>query len=277
MKVALCFIISYDHVLHKEHIWREWIEPNQDIINVYFYYKDFSKIKSSWIAKHSLPPNCIFKTSYYHVVPAYISLLEFASNHDPANTWFCMLTDSCCPIISPTRFRAMFMEHHSVSLFSWNPAWWNTLIHKRGNLAKLPRELWLANTPWFVLTKENVKQVLHFVKYKKQLALTICNGGVANESIFAIIFKMYHELDNPNGRIRSVVSHLTDWTRQTSPTSPYVFKEANETNIQFIETELERNQYGIFIRKIDRAFPDEVLRYYIYEYETNQKKDATNS
>ena len=46
MKIALCFIINYDHILNKEDIWREWIEPNKDIINVYFYYKDFNKIKS---------------------------------------------------------------------------------------------------------------------------------------------------------------------------------------------------------------------------------------
>ena len=45
MKIALCFIISYDHILNKEHIWRKWIEPNKDIINVYFYYKDIKKIK----------------------------------------------------------------------------------------------------------------------------------------------------------------------------------------------------------------------------------------
>ena len=41
----LCFIISYDHILNKEELWREWIEPNKDIINVYFYYKELQKIK----------------------------------------------------------------------------------------------------------------------------------------------------------------------------------------------------------------------------------------
>ena len=95
MKIALCFIISYDHILNKEDIWREWIEPNKDIINVYFYYKDFKKIKSQWIREHTLPPKYIHDTTYYHVIPAYISLMNFASAHDRMNTWFCMLTDSC--------------------------------------------------------------------------------------------------------------------------------------------------------------------------------------
>ena len=35
MKVALCFIINYDHILNNVHIWRKWIDHNNDIINVY--------------------------------------------------------------------------------------------------------------------------------------------------------------------------------------------------------------------------------------------------
>ena len=108
MKVALCFIISYEHILNKEDIWREWIEPNKDIINVYFYYKDIKKIKSQWIREHAIPPNYIFETSYYHVIPAYLSVMDFAATHDKNNSWFCMLTDSCCPIISPKKFRHLF-------------------------------------------------------------------------------------------------------------------------------------------------------------------------
>ena len=91
MKAALCFIISYEHILNKEELWKEWIEPNKDIINVYFYYKDFNKIKSQWIREHTIPPNFIHETSYYHVIPAYLSLMRFALLHDAYNSWFCML------------------------------------------------------------------------------------------------------------------------------------------------------------------------------------------
>ena len=44
MKVALCFIISYEHILQKEQLWIDWIKPNQDIINIYFHYKSISMI-----------------------------------------------------------------------------------------------------------------------------------------------------------------------------------------------------------------------------------------
>jgi hypothetical protein len=267
MKIALCFIISYEHILNKEDIWREWIEPNKDIINVYFYYKDFKKIKSKWIMEHSLPPNFIYETSYFYVMPAYISILKFALNHDSQNKWFCMLTDACCPIISPKKFRYLFYKEHNHSLFSWKPAWWNPYYHQRGNLAKLPKDLWLANDPWFILTKENVKQLIQFINTQKSITETICGGEIANETFFAVVFKYYKELDTKSKKshINCVSTHITDWNRRTSTTSPHLFKDADERDIKFIDKELERNPYHIFIRKVASEFPDEILRYYIYE------------
>jgi hypothetical protein len=267
MKIALCFIINYNHVLNKENIWREWIEPNKDIINVYFFYKDFGKIQSQWIKEHTIPPNYIVETSYYHVVPAYLSILNFAFKHDSQNKWFCMLTDSCCPIISPKRFRYLFYENYKYSIFSWKHAWWNPDFHKRANLAKLPKELWLANDPWFVLTRENVKQVFSFATTQQTITKTICDGGLANESLFAIIFKFCKELeDGPsNSHINCATSHLADWTRKSSTTSPHVFKDVNEKDIDFIDKELERNHYAMFIRKVAPEFPDDILRHYIFK------------
>jgi hypothetical protein len=268
MKIALCFIISYEHILNKEIIWREWIEANKDIINIYFYYKDLNKIQSPWILEHTIPPDCIHETSYYHVIPAYLSILNFAFNHDKENKWFCMLTDSCCPIISPKRFRYLFYKHFKQSIFSWKYPWWNPDFHKRGNLALLPKELWLANDPWFVITRENVKLIFHFVSSQNILTKTICDGGLANESLFAIIFKFYNKLDK---NIICSPSHLADWNRRSSTTSPHVFKEANEQDIIFFDKELERNEYTIFIRKFSPEFPDEIIRHYIYEF--NKDKD----
>ena len=264
MKIALCFIISYEHILNKEHIWREWIEPNKDIVNVYFFYKDYTKIKSQWIREHTIPSTAIVETSYYHVVPAYLSILSFAMGHDNANMWFSLLTDACCPIISPKRFRHLFFQHYSSSIFAWKQAWWNPHFHKRGNLVKLPKELWLANDPWFMLTKHNVQQIFHFVSTQKRLTKTICDGGLANESLFAIILHLCKELEK-NGGLINASTHLADWTRPNSTTSPHVFKEADELEIMFIDKELERNKYAMFIRKVAPEFPDEILNHYIYQ------------
>ena len=261
MKIALCFIISYDHILNKEDIWREWIEPNKDIINVYFYYKDLKKIKSPWILQNALPQSYIHETSYYHVIPAYLSLMQFALKYD--NQWICFVTDSCCPIISPKKFRGMFYSLWNRSIISWKPAWWNTNVHKRANLALLPEELRLANDPWFTIKRENAEQILQFAVMKQEVVKTICNGGLANESLFAIILYGYKQL-NTNHVINGI-THITDWSRMGSATSPYTFKEGNSKDIQFIEDNLEKNKYAMFIRKIAIDFPDDILRKYIFK------------
>ena len=268
MKVALCFIISYEHILNKEEIWREWIEQNKDIINIYFYYKDFKKIKSQWIINHLIPEKYILKTSYYHVIPAYESLMKFALHHDNNNLWFSFLTDSCCPIISPKRFRYLFFNNFSKSLMSWKKAWWNIDFHKRSNLKKIPKELHLANDPWFTLNRKNVEQIVTFINVNQYITKVICNGGLANESLFAIILYICKELKKS---VLCEVTHLADWSRMSSANSPHLFKDNNIKDIQFIEEEILKNKYCMFIRKVAPDFSDETLRYYIYKY--NKEKD----
>jgi hypothetical protein len=84
-------------------------------------------------------------------------------------------------------------------------------------------------------------------------------GGLANESLFAIILQTFKELTNPNTLINSSTT-LTDWTRMSSPTSPYLFKEATPENINIIKNLLKENPYAMFLRKVDRAFPDAALK-----------------
>jgi hypothetical protein len=270
MKIALCFIISYEHILNKEDIWRHWIKANEDIINVYFYYKDITKIKSKWILEHVLPEKYIKKTSYFQVIPAYISLMRYALNHDNKNQWFCFLTDSCCPIISPKRFRFLFYKYYHKSIMSWREAWWNINYHKRANLALLPEEYRLANDSWFILKSEDVVRCLTFVKNNPEITNTVCKGGLANESLFSIILHSYNELKN---NVICSVTHMTDWNRMSSSTSPHLFKKGDETDIKFIEESLKENKFAVFIRKISPDFPDEIINNYIYNHST--KNDDT--
>jgi hypothetical protein len=258
MKVALCFIISYQHILNKEQLWIDWIKPNQDIINVYFHYKDINLIKSPWIKMYTIPPEYTHQTTYYNVVPAYMSLLSYAFKNDTKNIWFSMLTDSCVPIISPAKFRRLFFENYQASIFSWRPAHWNVDIHRRANLRLLKKELRLANDPWFTLTRHHVHKCIIFMVGKHNLYEQINEGGLANESIFAIMLQTFNELTNPNTLINEHIS-LTDWTRMSSPTSPYLFKDVTEENVNIIKKLLKENKYSMFLRKVDKNFPDEAL------------------
>jgi hypothetical protein len=259
MKVALCFIISYEHVLNKEQLWIDWIKPNQDIINVYFHYKDINMIKSPWIKLYTISPKFIQNTTYYNVVPAYMSILSYAYEHDKENVWFCLVTDSCVPIISPEKFREMFTNHYQASIIKCKPAYWDITLHRRANLRLLTREFWLANDPWFTLCRDHVQKCLLFLAYKNTIFTQINAGGLANESIFAIILQTFGELTNPMKLINESAT-VADWTRMSSPTSPHVFKDATPENINIISNLLKENKYTMFLRKVHRSFPDSVIK-----------------
>jgi hypothetical protein len=265
MKIALCFLISYKHILNKEQIWIDWIQPNQDIINIYFHYKDFKIISSPWIKKHCIPSKYIQNTTYFNVVPAYVAITSYAFHHDINNMWFCMLTESCVPIISPQNFRKLFFDHYQASIIKCIPAYWNINIHKRANLRYLKPEYHLANDPWFTLTRNHVQKTMLFVAAKNSFYRQINDGGLANESMFAIILQTFKQLNNPLTHINEITT-ITDWSRMSSPTSPHLFKEGSNQDILFIEKQLKENKYALFLRKVDVSFPDETLNNFIYNF-----------
>jgi hypothetical protein len=259
MKVALCFIISYEHILNKEQLWIDWIKPNQDIINVYFHYGNYHQIRSPWIKMYTLPPKLVQPTSYYNVVPAYMSLLAYAFNHDKDNLWFCLLTDSCVPIISPQKFRQLFFDHYQASIIKCKRAYWDISIHRRANLRHLAKDYWLANDPWFTLSRDHVHKCILFLVAKNGIYKTVIEGGLANESIFAIILQTFKELVNPFKTINESAT-IADWTRMASPTSPYVFEADTEENINIIRSLLKENKYAMFLRKVHPRFPDQAIK-----------------
>jgi hypothetical protein len=152
---------------------------------------------------------------------------------------------------------------------SWKPAWWNPDFHKRANLRLLPQELRLAHDPWFILKRKNVRQITQFMEdsNKKKLVDLICAGGLANESLFAIILYMCGiiSLTPSKQHVISSPTHISDWSRMTSATSPHVFKEGSLTDLRFIDDALKKHPYAMFLRKVAPEFPDEILRQYIYD------------
>jgi hypothetical protein len=267
MKVALCFIISYKHILNKEHLWKEWIEPNKDIINVYFYYKDPTKIVSTWINEHKIPFQKIVRTSYFHVVPAYLISLKHAVEDDETNNWFFFLTDSCCPVISPQVFRELFFQYHHKSIMSWKKPWWRVDFNRRANLHRLPEQLRLGHEAWFVLCREDAKHCIQFPLKESKLYNLISSGGLANESLFAIMLEKA-------GTLQTVINHSinhSDWTRPSSETSPHVFDlgvhlkndkeylDALLINNKDIYPNKDIKDFIFFIRKVTPNFPDSLL------------------
>jgi len=67
-------------------------------------------------------------------------------------------------------------------------------------------------------------------------------------------------------------THMSDWSRMTTTTSPYLFRDDDDLrDRRFIESNLSKQDSNImFIRKISILFPDDVLREYIYGYNKNK-------
>ncbi len=259
MKVALCFIISYQHILNKEKLWLDWIKPNKDIINVYFHYKDLNAIQSPWIKLHTIPPGHIQQTTYYNVIPAYMAILSYAYHHDKNNKWFCLLTDSCVPIISPQQFRQMFFKNYKYTIMQTEPAYWDINLHRRANLRLFTKEYQLANDPWFTLSRYHVQLSLIFLAEKSNIYQSINKGGLANESLFAIILQTFKELNNQKTHINSS-STICDWKRMSSPTSPYFFRNIDQENYNIILNLLKENQYAMFLRKVAPEVKDNDIK-----------------
>lgn len=260
MKIAICFLISRENKINKEHIWVRWLEENKDIVNTYIHYSDYSKIESQWIKNHIIPKRYITPTDYYHIVPAYMSLMEYASFHDKNNKWFCFVTESCCPIIPASRFRHLFLHYHKKSIMTHKPIWWNPSYVHRANLNSFKKEQQLANNPWFILSRDATSKCLSYRRAHNTIYNLICRGNIANESIFAMIFHYYNMLNREYIINEDVVA--TDWTHMDSPTSPYSFHKGNAEEIQFIEKSVKK-KYTIFLRKVSSDFSDEIIYNYL--------------
>jgi len=121
------------------------------------------------------------------------------------------------------------------------------------------------------MKREDVKKSIVYSNVNTHIFKTICSGDVANESIFAIMLYSFNELQNA----KSSVTHATDWSRMTSATSPHVFKEGNAADVKFITNSVDTNRYTMFIRKVDKCFPDNKLLEIIYRKDDNERKRRT--
>jgi hypothetical protein len=202
------------------------------------------------------------RTSYYHMVEAYMSSLAFAWHRVPATRWFCLLTQSCVPLVSPAVFRQRFEVDGEVSFLRWSEPWWPVNFHRRANLPSLPAACRLGHDPWFVLTRDDVACCLAFRRQQPALYRHICRGGLANESLFAIALHL-------GGRLAGVRNQRTtavDWSRRTSATSPYTFRNDKDhlpRDVAFVRLQQQEHPCLLFLRKVAPDYPDTLLDEFI--------------
>jgi hypothetical protein len=252
MRAALCFLLGRGHGLIHEACWIDWIAPNADWIDVYVHSPPTSR-DSEWVRAHRLPPAYLHPTSYWHVMPACLSLMGYAVTQDARTQWACLLTESCVPLVSPAAFRARFQEDHGRSLIRCQPAYWPVQFHTRAHLRDQPIAWQLANDPWFTLTRVHVEQCLHWVVADPAWVRHIWSGGLANESYVAMALARSGEYP-VSPRVIPVSSTVADWSRMASATSPYTFRHATPDNLACL-CAWATNPYRLFWRKADASFP----------------------
>tara|TARA_Y100001970_G_C14162465_1_gene819355 strand:- start:416 stop:1210 length:795 start_codon:yes stop_codon:yes gene_type:complete len=247
--IALCFFVSTNK-LHQESIWEQQIEKCKNKINIYIHWKPGSLTNpSKFIRKYALPQYALSTTSYFNMVPAYLSTLSYAMTADYRNQYFFLLTESCVPVKS---FDIILNTLNKLpkysSIMRWSHANWNVEMHRRANLRLLPEKYHLRNDPWFMLSRAHVLHVFEFRAKLYETYRLICQGDIANESFFAIALCTSPTIAK---NIINETCNAADWSRMSSATSPYVFHSPlSQNDKRFIEV-CKHDPYVFFIRKVN--------------------------
>ena len=266
---TFCFLITGD--LTKEHIWRDWFAGLERlqfkygiVVHCSLSYKN--TVKSEWLRQWFLPDECMRPTAWGWLVDAMMSMYDHAVQTHPAE-WYTLHSDSCVPMVSPERFVETFNKYKQKSFVSYDKIWWNPNIVRRANLRMLPQQMHLVHSQWCIFCHEDLSQMVSLSKTNEQIKniLSIVSSGHTGDESYAAILLL-----NIN-RLKNVVKKkttLVDWKRTPNGNNPYKFDAWTKTDEEHVRENrrMNANEY-MFMRKVGAAFPDNVLRRYIFDHE----------
>ena len=156
MKIAFLFLTIED--LNHEYLWKEYFKGNEKKYNIYCHPKEKNDVKSDWLKKYIINKNV--ETSWGRTLNAIIELLKEAlKNKD--NEYFILLTESCVPVKSFTKFfnflskkkNKSFIEELNISKYDKKGRLVNIVNIDKYNIIK-------HNASW-VLSRHYVKKLLY--------------------------------------------------------------------------------------------------------------------
>jgi hypothetical protein len=124
------------------------------------------------------------------------------------------------------KFRELFFTYWDTTFLKWGPFPQSVLVNTRANLHLFDKNAQLKHSPWFTIKRNDAIRCLTFRQVNRRIYDTICHGKVANESIFAIMLMTFKQLVH----VKNEDTHLSDWSRMMTATSPYLFKEGTKKN-----------------------------------------------
>lgn len=248
--VAFCFMVTKD--LSKEEIWIKWFEKLNINYNIYVHVSNPNNIKSKWLKKYLIPYN--IKTSWNDHMKAELTLLEYALNKSN-DSWFINLSETTIPFVSPSKFEKMFNKYKDKTILDYSKIWWDPRREDRGNVYKFPPKARLGNSEWCCICNEDMRTINYIWKHTKIID-TIMEHPHADESIFAVSLYIANKFKNTI-KARNT---LMDWERDLYAPSPYTFVYPyTDYDKNFIKKFLKNNKYVMFMRKVDKSFPDNII------------------
>ena len=257
--ITFCFLVTND--LSKEELWIQWfneLKKYNIFVNIFTHCSQPSNIKSEWLKKTLVSKEYIKPTQWGFIIDATFSLYKYSIEKSDSS-WFSIHTETCVPIISSAKFAEYFHKYKNNSLLDYCKIWWDPTKINRGNLHFIPKEHHYAHQQCCILCKEDIKQILMLAEKEKELVKIIASAPCGDESIIAVFLSIVNNFEN----VISKRTTLVDWERTPNGNNPYTFKYWTDQDKEMVNKLKKNNELFMFLRKIDKEFPVDVLQEFI--------------
>lgn len=257
--ITFCFLVTKD--LSKEEIWIQWlndIKKHNIVVNIYTHCSNPENIKSEWLKSTLIPKEYIKPSKWGYIIDSTLSLYKFAIENSNSS-WYSIHTETCVPIISPLKFVEYFHQYKNNSLLDYCKIWWDPDKINRGNLHLIAKQHRYAHQQCCILCKEDLIKIISFQEINQNLIRVLTTGPCGDESIIAVILSITNKFKN----VISERTTLVDWERSLNGNNPYTFKNWTKEDEEMVNKLKKKNKLFMFLRKIDQAFPNDVLEEFI--------------
>lgn len=257
--ITFCFIVTKD--LTKENIWREWfsdLKKEKIKYRILTHCSNPNNILSPWLKCTLIPTNYLKPTSWQFHTNATLSLYEYANNMTNSS-WYSLHSESCVPIITAKKFAQNYNNYKNNTIMWHTKIWWDPFTINRANLKYIDKELHYVNQEWIILCKEDLNNICELKNKDLTLTNLLLTAPAADESLVSVFLKKINNFKNVINKYITIV----DWKRTPNGNNPYTFKNWTEEDKETVNNFIKDNDLIMFLRKVDKDFPDEVLLNFI--------------
>jgi hypothetical protein len=240
--ISFCFLLTKD--LEKEHIWRKWFDNLSQDISFNIVVHTSNNINSEWLKQYILPSEYIRPTRWGYLMEASIQMYKYAFITYNSE-WFINLSETHCPFISTKKFIELYNKYISKTII-------NTFFSSRNPLSHLG--VTIKHSQWCIINNSDMKNILDLCASGDEYLLKCISGNVADEHFIGVCLEKTNKLND----CIKLDTCYGDWTRPKNNHWPYTF-DASDSNDEVYFRNVLNNNAIMFIRKVVKSFPDEII------------------